>query len=92
MKQPKLSDLKIDVSGTKRMRSAMAKVKKIKITVNVDEEILASVRQMSEETGVPYQTLMNKILKDALSSRKKDESRLDHLEREVAELKKKLSA
>jgi predicted DNA binding CopG/RHH family protein len=92
MKQPKLSDLKVDVSGTKRMRAAMVKAKKIKITVNVDEEILSTVRQMSEDTGVPYQTLMNRILKNALKSKKNEESRLDQLEREVAALKKKLSA
>lgn len=92
MKQPKLSDLKIDTKGTKAMRKMMTKAKKIKITVNVDEDLLTELRQMAEETGTPYQSLLNKVLKDAVMGKKTDGSRLDRLEREVERLKKKISA
>lgn len=92
MKQPKLSDLKIDTKGTKTMRKMMAKAKKIKITVNVDEDLLAELKLMAEKTGTPYQSLLNRVLKDAVISKKNEGSRLDKLEREVERLKKKISA
>lgn len=92
MKQPKLSDLKIDTKGTKALRKMMTKAKKIKITVNVDEDILTELRQMAEETGTPYQSLLNKVLKDAVMGKKAEGTRLDRLEREVERLKKKISA
>lgn len=92
MKQPKLSDLKIDTKGTKAMRKVMAKAKKIKITVNVDEDLLTELRQMAAEAGTPYQSLLNKVLKDAVMGKKNEGSRLDRLEREVERLKKKISA
>ncbi len=92
MKQPKLSDVKIDKKGTAAMRKLMAKSKKIKITINVDEDLLIELRNMAEETGTPYQSLLNRVLKDAVMSKKDEGSRLDRLEREVERLKKKISA
>ena len=92
MKQPNLSDLIIDKKGTKAIRAMMAKVKKIKITINVDEDILLDLRKLAAAQGTPYQTLLNKVLKDAVHSKVQDGSRLDKLEREVERLKKKLSA
>lgn len=92
MKQPKLSDVKIDAKGTKAMRKLMAKAKKIKITINVDEDLLVELRRMAEATGTPYQSLLNKVLKDAVIAKKDEGSRLDRLEREVQRLKKKISA
>jgi len=92
MKQPKLSDLQIDAKGTKAIRAAMAKAKKVKITINVDGDLLTQLREISESSGVPYQTLMNKVLRQALQSREDESSRLDRLEKEFAKLKKQLSA
>lgn len=92
MKQPKLSDLKVDARGTKSIRKAMTKAKKIKITINVDEDLLVELRRMAEETGTPYQSLLNRVLKDAVMGKKTERTRLDRLEREVERLKKKISA
>jgi predicted DNA binding CopG/RHH family protein len=92
MKHPKLSDMKIDVPGTKSMRSKVAKSKKIKITINIDDDLLASLRGKSEKTGIPYQSLLNRLLRDAVNKFSDEESRLDKLEREVKDLKKRLSA
>lgn len=92
MKQPRLSDVKVDPKGTKAMRKMMAKAKKIKITINVDEDLLIELRHMAEETGTPYQSLLNRVLKDAVMSKKDEGSRLDRIEREIERLKKKISA
>lgn len=92
MKQPKLSDLKVDIKGTKAVRKMMAKAKKVKITINLDEDLLSELRRMAESMGTPYQTLLNKVLKDALLSKVDEGSRLDRLEREIERLKKTLAA
>jgi predicted DNA binding CopG/RHH family protein len=93
MKQPRLKDVKIDVKGTEKMRSRMAKAKKIKITVNIDEDLLESLKLRSDETGVPYQSLLNRVLRSAMLEQKDDRTlRLDRLEKEIALLKRKLSA
>jgi predicted DNA binding CopG/RHH family protein len=92
MKQPKLSDLKVDVAGTKDLRQSLKKAKKVKITVNIDDDILAGLRKMADQTGAPYQSLLNKLLRAALSGQADEESRLDRLEREISRLKKKISA
>lgn len=90
MKQPNIKDLVIDIEGSDEIRAAMAKVKKIKITINIDEDILRTVRKMSDRTGVPYQSLLNRILRGAVSRRKQTESRITRLEKEVSALKNRL--
>lgn len=92
MKQPKLSDLEIDLKETKTIRKIMAKSKKVKITINVDQETLIEIRALAEKMGTPYQTLLNKVLKDAVNSKINEGSRLDRLEREIERLKKKIAA
>ncbi len=92
MKQPKIRDLKVGKKETKVIRKMMAKPKKVKITINVDEDLLTDIREMAEVQGTPYQTLLNKVLKDAVNSKMEEGSRLDKLEREIERLKKKISA
>ena len=92
MKQPKLNELVIDRRGTKEIRSKMKRSKKIKITINVDEDSLVLLRKMSSETGAPYQKLLNQILKEGLSKRSEAESRLDRIEKELKRIKREIAA
>ncbi len=57
MKQPSLSDLRVDRAGTRKVRTA-AKKGVVKITINIDWDSLALLRTMAAETGVPYQRLL----------------------------------
>ena len=91
MKQPKMSDLKIDKTGTKKMREVMAKAKKVKITINFDADILDEIKDLAEKAGSPYQTLLNKMVRDALVKKNANESRLDRLEKEIKKLKKQIA-
>lgn len=91
MRQPKLSNLKVDVRGTRAMRRAATKSKKVKITINIDEDSLSHLRNRSDKTGVPYQRLLNQILKEALKEEGAVESRLEKLERELDRLKKSVA-
>ncbi len=92
MKQPKMSNVKLDKKGTKTTRKAMAKSKKIKITINFDADVIEQVKTISDETGTPYQTLLNKILKEALIQKNSEINRLDRLENEIKKLKRKIAA
>ena len=94
MKQPKIKDLKIDLKGTQTLRTRMAKAKKIKITINIDEDLLTALKLRSDDSGIPYQVLLNKLLRSSIekSIPSKAQSRLDRLEKEVAKLKRSISA
>lgn len=92
MKQPKLSDLVMDMKGTKEIRAKMTKAKKIKITINIDEDSLSLLRKLSGDTGAPYQSLLNQVLKEGLSKRSATESRLERIEKELEKLKRKVAA
>lgn len=92
MKQPKLSDLALNVAGTKKIRELAAKSQKIKITINIDKDSLDSLKEMALKTGGSYQKILNGIVKSGLEKRNDSESRLQKLEKEVAKIKKKIAA
>lgn len=92
MKEPKLSDLKIDQRGTRQIHRKMATTTAVKITINIDKENLDILRDKAAKTGVPYQRLLNRVLAKALQNERKTESRIERLEREVSKLKKKVVA
>ncbi len=45
------------------------KLKK-QITINLNEEVLVYFKNMSEETGIPYQSLINLYLLDCVNNKK----------------------
>lgn len=92
MKPPRLSDLRFDRRGTEQIRSAMARAKKIQITINIDVESLQQLRQMADERGVPYQRLLNQALGEGLGQQDLTEARLTRLEQEFKKLKRQLAA
>jgi len=47
-----------------------AKVKK-QITIRLDEETIGFFKSMSEETGIPYQNLINLYLRDCAGKNRK---------------------
>jgi predicted DNA binding CopG/RHH family protein len=90
MKEPRIADLRFDSAETRRVRRAATRV--VKITLNIDGEVLAELRRDAEATGVPYQRLINRILRDNLNVRGSTEARLARLERQLAALMKKIAA
>ncbi len=51
-----------------------------------------AVKKEASASGVPYQRLLNRILKESLASKKSTESRMDRIERELREVKRRLAA
>jgi len=55
----------------KGKRNPYAKRLKKQVTIRLEEGTIAYFKDLAEETGIPYQTLINLYLRDcALSSRK----------------------
>lgn len=92
MRRPNLKNLRPDESATKQIRSAMAHHKSIKITININADTLEKLKAIAEESGVPYQRLINRTLTDSLATNTIANSRLDKMEKELAALKRKMSA
>ncbi len=92
MRKPRIRDVKVDAAGTRRLRAEMAGRASVKITINVDADSLAKLKELSADSGVPYQRLLNSILKERLSRADTVQARLDRLERELARVKKTLAA
>ena len=59
---------------------------------NVPPHSLAKPKELSADSGVPYQRLLNSILKERLSKTETVHSRLDRIEKELARVKKTLAA
>jgi predicted DNA binding CopG/RHH family protein len=92
MRQPRLSNLRLDRAGTRRLRAEMVKSKSIKITINIDADSLLALKGMAEDTGVPYQRLLNRLLKDGLKKQDTTETRLRRLEQELKKIKRSSAA
>lgn len=75
-KQTKQNSLKLNRKETNAIRRLARKSGSVKITINIDAETLKKVRTLSDNSGVPYQRLINKILGDSLLQSEKTEDRL----------------
>ena len=92
MRKPSIRDMKVDIAGTRRLRAKMAGRGSVKITINVDADSLTKLKELSAESGVPYQRLLNGVLKERLVDVDTLHSRLDRIEKELARIKKTLAA
>jgi uncharacterized protein (DUF4415 family) len=91
MKEPETNGLADGAGGAAQNPPMSARAGKIKITINIDRDILSALRTEAANTGVPYQRLVNRILRKALQNDNEMESRLERLERKLNKLKRKLS-
>ena len=57
-----------DFSNAKK--NPYAKKLKKQITINIDSETIDYFKQLSESSGIPYQTLINLYLTDCVSQKK----------------------
>ena len=92
MREPKLKSLKVDIAETAKVRRGLKKQKSVKITINLDASSLEAVKREASSSGIPYQRLLNRLLKESLASNRATESRIDRIERELREVKKRLVA
>lgn len=87
-----MSDLVFDRKSTARVRAGAVKTKKIKITINVDQDSIEALREIAGKSGAPYQKVLNQVLKEGLKKRQISDSRLERIEKEIAQIKKIIAA
>jgi len=56
---------------TKSRKNPFASQLKKQITIRLDEDSIAFFRLVSEEVGIPYQSLINLYLRDCAASKRK---------------------
>ena len=62
------------------------------ISPSTSTRTASALHETAERTGIPYQRLLNNILKEGFASQRLTEDRLARFEKELARLKKKLVA
>ena len=56
---------------SKARRNPYTKALKKQVTIRLDVDSLAYFKELSEETGIPYQTLINLYLRDCATNRRR---------------------
>jgi len=56
---------------SKARKNPYAKRLKKQVTIRLDQDTLAYFRALAEETGIPYQTLINLYLRDCAANQKR---------------------
>ncbi len=62
--------MKKEYDFSKAKKNPYANKLKKQITINLSEEVLTYFKVMSDETGVPYQSLINLYLLDCVNNKK----------------------
>lgn len=62
--------MKDNYDFSKAKKNPYTKVLKKQVTINLSEEVLDYFKNMSEETSIPYQTLINFYLLDCVRNKK----------------------
>ena len=60
-----------DFSKMKSRRNPYAAKLKRSVTIRMGDDVVEYFKQLSEETGIPYQSLINLYLKDCIAHGKK---------------------
>ena len=63
--------MKQEYDFSKAKKNPYAKRLKKQLTIRLDEDTLAYFREVAEETGIPYQTLINLYLRECAAKRKR---------------------
>ena len=60
-----------DFSAMKGRKNPYTKLLKKQITIKVGVDILEYFKELAEDTGIPYQNLINLYLRDCVASKKR---------------------
>ena len=62
--------MKEEYDFSNAVKNPYAKKLKQQITININTEVIAYFKEMSEKSGIPYQTLINLYLSDCVSQKR----------------------
>ena len=60
-----------DIKNLNPRKNPYAKKLKKQITINIDNRVIENFKEQAQETGIPYQTLINLYLADCADQNKK---------------------
>jgi len=60
-----------DFSKMKSRKNPYASKLKKQVTIRMGQDVISYFKAMSEDTGIPYQSLINLYLKDCVSNQRK---------------------
>jgi len=60
-----------DLGKLKRQKNPFSKQLKKQVTLRMGVDIIEYFKEMSDETGIPYQNLINLYLRECVNSKKK---------------------
>ncbi len=60
-----------DLSKMKKRKNPFAKQLKKQVTIRMGIDVIDYFKDMSEETGIPYQNLINLYLRECVTNKKK---------------------
>ena len=60
-----------DLSKTKARRNPYASKLKKPVTMRLSEDVIGYFKEMAEEAGIPYQSLINLYLRDCVAQHRK---------------------
>lgn len=60
-----------DIENLNPRKNPYTKKLKQQITINIDSSVISYFKKMAENTGIPYQTLINLYLNDCASNERK---------------------
>ena len=60
-----------DIKNLSPRKNPYAKKLKKQITINIDNRVIEYFKEQAQETGIPYQTLINLYLADCADQNKK---------------------
>lgn len=60
-----------NLSEMKRRKNPFAKQLKKQVTIRMGLDVIEYFKNMAEETGIPYQNLINLYLRDCMASQRK---------------------
>ena len=63
--------MKREYDFSKAKKNPYAKLFKRQVTIRLDDEVVRYFKELAEETGVPYQNLINLYLKDCVHSQRR---------------------
>ncbi len=63
--------MKSDYNFTKGKRNPYAKRLKTQVTIRLEDETLNYFKGLADDTGIPYQTLINLYLRECAATKKK---------------------
>ncbi len=70
-RQSAMAKMRKEYDFSKGRRNPYAARLKAQVTIRVDKPTIAYFRALSQDTGIPYQTLINLYLRDCAASRKR---------------------